>query len=472
MDQTKKIKKSLLTIWLILLVASCGTKNYGSVYYAGKMKTTIVSAETTDYRELNKILTEDSGMDSTKIHLDFKSKEEIAIDDVVQDLLKKQNSKLALDSTGLNQEKRVPIVIQDTVPTVLHDSIHVKPIDLSIENKDFTEPITLHDTIRTVYHDSIVIQHIDSSQVIKNKREPVYIRDTIHTVFKDSLTVRNVDSVRVVNQVTITDTIYKTVVQKEQINPTKEDTEIRTEKKFAKTENNTKEKEQKTNKVIPIIIPSSKIKKDSIPENELTEKIDTTMSDTLVVKEQIIDSTELLLKKNFIAKVDSSLLMKPKSKSDRIVELEQKLEQYNKEILSRLNQLIELKTVQEKTVIPPTKEPKATEVKSPSKKVVFFFQNNATSSQNETELIQEVIEFANKNKNVQLHLSSFTDASGSAKLNLNLSKKRALHIQQELIRNGVDPKTIFVQYFGSKYAVPLNPDSQRRVECLVKVMKE
>ena len=283
-------------------------------------------------------------------------------------------------------------------------------------------------------------------------------------------------SIRVVNQVVVTDTIFKTIAVSEEYSPAPEynNANIVVPNKNNSIKENDKKNDEvkkKSTTIIPIIIPPSKPKKDTISKNEPIQKIDSIRVDTLTSSSEI-DTTASVELKSTPMVVDSSLLMKPKTDSERIAELELKLEKSKEEILSKLNQLIAL-NASEKIVLAPKVEVPKTTVKQPiDKEVIFYFANNTLIPKNENELIEEIINVIRESDKYQIYLSGYTDLSGSPTLNLNLSKKRVSRIQQELVRNGIDAKNIFVQHFGSKYAVSGNPDSQRKVECVIEITNE
>ena len=100
---------------------------------------------------------------------------------------------------------------------------------------------------------------------------------------------------------------------------------------------------------------------------------------------------------------------------------------------------------------------------------MFHYLIAKTLPENESALIDEIVAFANQHSNYKISLSGYTDLSGSAANNLRLSKERVTKIKAQLIVRGLNEKNIFIQYFGEKYAVAKNPDSQRKVECLIEV---
>lgn len=443
MGRFKKITFWLSTVIVVLFSQSCGKKNFGSYYYAGKMNPTINYTEIDEYSQLNEILEIENQRDSISTALVLISKEEMLISEVIQDLIQKQNARS--DSTDLlGEEIRTEEIVKDSIQTIPADSLFITG----------TSPTTL----------------------IQKNDEPFFIRDTKRSIVHDSISVRHIDSIRVVNQVVVTDTVFKTIIVNDEYSPA---TEYNTSNNVVPNKNNSiKENDKKNDEVkkksttiIPIIIPPSKPKKDTISKNEPIQKIDSIRADTLISPSEL-DTTAFVELKSAPMVVDSSLLMKPKTDSERIAELELKLEKSKEEILAKLNQLIEL-NASEKIVLAPKVEVAKTIIEQPiNKEVIFYFANNTLIPKNENELIDEIINVIRKSEKYQIYLSGYTDLSGSPTINLNLSKKRVSRIQQELVRNGVDPKNIFVQHFGSKYAVSGHPDSQRKVECLIEITKQ
>lgn len=54
-----------------------------------------------------------------------------------------------------------------------------------------------------------------------------------------------------------------------------------------------------------------------------------------------------------------------------------------------------------------------------------------------------------KDSNYYIQICGHADASGNEKINIDLSKKRAIYISEFIIKNGVDEKKIKTKYSGS-----------------------
>ena len=67
----------------------------------------------------------------------------------------------------------------------------------------------------------------------------------------------------------------------------------------------------------------------------------------------------------------------------------------------------------------------------------------------------------------EIHVSAFTDASGSALYNKTLSGKRIEYITNLLSESGIEPGKILVQNFGELYAAEDKSDPVRRVEVII-----
>jgi OOP family OmpA-OmpF porin len=130
---------------------------------------------------------------------------------------------------------------------------------------------------------------------------------------------------------------------------------------------------------------------------------------------------------------------------------------------------------------------KKEEVKQPVYKTIFsdkpvtieganFDTNSAKLKPTANAKLDQVVDFAAKNKDANLTVTGYTDNRGSAKLNDKLSAKRAGSVKAYLVKKGVDAKRIIAA--GKGMANPIGDNKtkagralNRRVE-INSVVKE
>ena len=104
--------------------------------------------------------------------------------------------------------------------------------------------------------------------------------------------------------------------------------------------------------------------------------------------------------------------------------------------------------------------------------LVFFNWNSATLSPEAKAIIKTAVDNAKKGKVSTIKATGHADRSGPAAYNLTLSKRRAMAVADELIRLGVDPAEIGIDYKGETDPLVPTPDGvrepqNRRVEIVL-----
>jgi outer membrane protein OmpA-like peptidoglycan-associated protein len=484
MVRTKKIKNYFYYLSFVLLASSCGNKNYGSIYYAGKTAITIEDLQEDGYSSLNRML--GSALREDTIVYDVMlvpelSKEEIALDNAISEMLQSQKIKEEENSTFGTEVQVKPLFFRDTVseiaPIISDSAILKVVVPEAISRKDTVQTIVPQpNTVIKVPAKSIVKQDTnvtiarDSSLAMEMSTEPITIRDTVRKIVYDSVRVQHFDTVNQTLSVTTFDTIRKTVVLENQYPPQKQVLPVQ-KNQAEPVEEVTKKRDQKSTPIVPIIIPTSK--KEKTDTTNMTRTLsDSTMQDNdslvnLLDQNQFLDTNQIVLKDST---VNWSSANEINALQDKIEMLELKMAVDNQIIVAKLDELMRMKL--EEMSKDANKKPLAPiiiekEIELESTKLVFYYLISKKLPENENALIDEIIAFTDKHRRYKITLSGYTDASGSAANNLKLSKERVTKIRGQLIARGIDEKNIFIQYFGEKYAVAENPDAQRKVECTI-----
>lgn len=499
MVRTKKIKNYFYYLSFVLIASSCGTKNYGSVYYAGKTDVTIEDIQENEYSYLNKMLGSNDRQDTIAYHImpvPELTKEELALDNAISELLQSQKIKDEENSSFGSEVQVEPRFFRDTLTetaTTFSDSAILKVlVPESISRKDTVQTLVPQtDVVAKVPAKSLVKEDTsttiarDSSLAMEIRTEPITIRDTVRTIVYDSVRVQHYDTINQTFSVNTFDTIRKTVVLENQYPPQKPVTTVvapPSKSQVQPTETIAKNRDERSTTIVPIIIPTSKNGKKE--KTDTTTTLDTTLmvvalpdsimqnNDSLVNpfdQNQVLDSNQIVLKdstENWSSAKEINALQ------DKIELLELKMAVDNQIIVAKLDELMRMKLEEMSTEA--NKEPVAPiiiekEIKQESKKLIFYYLISKKLPENEQALIDEIIAFTDKHRSYKITLSGYTDASGSAANNLKLSKERVTKIRGQLIARGINEKYIFIQYFGEKYAVAENPDAQRKVECVIEV---
>ncbi len=101
-------------------------------------------------------------------------------------------------------------------------------------------------------------------------------------------------------------------------------------------------------------------------------------------------------------------------------------------------------------------------------KIIAYYSISEVQPLNSKEVFEALDNLEKNNKKVvKIHISGYTDRQGRTEVNKKLSQNRVLLLKDYLVRNNIDEKMIFMQYFGQKYASQeINP-KERRVEIVV-----
>jgi outer membrane protein OmpA-like peptidoglycan-associated protein len=111
----------------------------------------------------------------------------------------------------------------------------------------------------------------------------------------------------------------------------------------------------------------------------------------------------------------------------------------------------------------PISEPKATVYNIPEK-VIFNFNKGKYSLDLASRLmLNEIIDILFHQPNMNILVTGFADRTGDARLNLELSRKRAQAVRTYLIDQGINPNRIVMNYYGDRNSFGANPND-RKVE--------
>ena len=103
---------------------------------------------------------------------------------------------------------------------------------------------------------------------------------------------------------------------------------------------------------------------------------------------------------------------------------------------------------------------------------VLFDLNRAELKPGGMRGIQKLAEFLNDNPERKVIVEGYTDSTGSAEYNLQLSQRRAEAVRRELLRQGVDAQRVDSRGYGKDYPVasndtPAGRAMNRRVEVTI-----
>ena len=105
---------------------------------------------------------------------------------------------------------------------------------------------------------------------------------------------------------------------------------------------------------------------------------------------------------------------------------------------------------------------------------IFFVQSMAEILPESEPELERLLKLMHDNPSLEIELSGHTDNRGSAKANIDLSKKRALSIVKYLVENGGDKNRLEFKGYGGTQPIASNANEEsrqknRRVE--IKVLK-
>jgi outer membrane protein OmpA-like peptidoglycan-associated protein len=112
------------------------------------------------------------------------------------------------------------------------------------------------------------------------------------------------------------------------------------------------------------------------------------------------------------------------------------------------------------------------------KKWILYFRNKLNELTPESQKHwREVIRHLIAEPPIELYAVGHTDSVGTESYNQQLSRDRALEIEQALVASGIDPKIIRVSFLGQSSPIVITADKvseprNRRVELVAKYRKE
>jgi outer membrane protein OmpA-like peptidoglycan-associated protein len=107
-----------------------------------------------------------------------------------------------------------------------------------------------------------------------------------------------------------------------------------------------------------------------------------------------------------------------------------------------------------------------------SEQLILFFDRGAMRGHNEAAVIDEIKKALGTKTVERIKLSGHTDRSGSASVNLDISRRRVEAFQDALIKAGVDDTLIFSQHFGSRFASDTVVEDERRIDVVIEFRKD
>jgi len=97
-------------------------------------------------------------------------------------------------------------------------------------------------------------------------------------------------------------------------------------------------------------------------------------------------------------------------------------------------------------------------------KIIFNFDKSKYNlNLGSTFMLNEIIDILAHQPQLDIMVTGFADRTGDAKLNLELSRKRAKMVRDYLIQNGINADRIVMNYFGDRESYSENPND-RKVE--------
>lgn len=110
--------------------------------------------------------------------------------------------------------------------------------------------------------------------------------------------------------------------------------------------------------------------------------------------------------------------------------------------------------------------PEQTKMQEPDSMILHFAVNKFDISEQDITALQKHAEYLRANPGIRININGYSDSRGSAKLNFELSKKRAQQVANVLINSGVPESQIKVNSYGESFPLhdEKNWDENRRVE--------
>jgi outer membrane protein OmpA-like peptidoglycan-associated protein len=105
--------------------------------------------------------------------------------------------------------------------------------------------------------------------------------------------------------------------------------------------------------------------------------------------------------------------------------------------------------------------------------ILYFEHNTAKLTQESKNLLPKVLKTIKNRKSKEVYVTGHTDLVGTEAYNIELSSRRARHVRDLLVSNGIKSSSLFISYYGkARPLVPTNdkvPEPRnRRVEVIVR----
>lgn len=99
--------------------------------------------------------------------------------------------------------------------------------------------------------------------------------------------------------------------------------------------------------------------------------------------------------------------------------------------------------------------------------LVAYYNRGAMVARNQAKIIEAILSATKENAVDRIKLSSHTDRSGNADVNLEFSRRRLEIFHKALTDKGIDDTLIFSQHFGSRFASQEVVEEERRIEVTI-----
>ncbi len=99
----------------------------------------------------------------------------------------------------------------------------------------------------------------------------------------------------------------------------------------------------------------------------------------------------------------------------------------------------------------------------PKKITLTYPQASSTLNLGQEFILNELVEVLARNPRLRVVITGYTDLTGTAYSNWNLSKQRATNVRNFLLNRGLDDNRMIMNYYGEKFAHSNSPD-ERKVE--------
>jgi peptidoglycan-associated lipoprotein len=142
------------------------------------------------------------------------------------------------------------------------------------------------------------------------------------------------------------------------------------------------------------------------------------------------------------------------------------------------------KGIKNKTVLKSTSQPQVTtlaktdqlmldKIIRPQKRVFHYATGQKSLSNEDIQILKQHAKYLLQNPTLSLNINGYTDARGSEKANLNLSKKRAEEVMHQLETMGINPSRIHILAWGESHPVKSihNYAENRRIELEYRIQK-